>query len=165
MTLEDSAKTVGRASRQSTLARVAGAAKETLAGLVTLLSLAGFSAFVIYLLMEIGAKEPAWSRRTYLFAAVEAITFAAVGWLFGKEVHRERAGAAEKRAGTAEAKAGVQAEEAVKFRERGFALRHAIVAATQGHRELAPHLRQGLGAAAEPVVNGAGVPVDQLARQ
>jgi Kef-type K+ transport system membrane component KefB len=78
--------------------RLADIPKNQLAGVVTAVVLAGFAAFIVYLLVDISAGETAWSRRTYLFAAVEAIAFAAVGWLFGKEVHRERAETAEKKA-------------------------------------------------------------------
>src|SRR4051794_35716921 len=156
MATEDPGKTVSGQNSQSPLARVAGAAKETLAGLVTLLALAGFSAFIIYLLFDIGAKDPVWSRRTYLFAAVEAITFAAVGWLFGKEVHRERAEAAEKRADSAEtkadtasAKAAANSEESARLHERGLALKQAIAGARESHRQRAPHLQRPFGAAAD----------------
>jgi len=159
-------------NQRSTVARVANAAKESLAGLVTLLSLAGFSAFVVYLLFDIGAKDPVWSRRTYLFAAVEAVTFAAVGWLFGKEVHRERAEAAEKRADSAETKtatasaaAAAKSEESARLHERGLALKQAIEGARESHRQLAPHLQRSFGAAAESVGATTGSQLDSLATQ
>lgn len=162
---EEPAKTVGGRTSQSPLARVASAAKETLAGLVTLLALAGFSAFIIYLLFDIGAKDPVWSRRTYLFAAVEAVTFAAVGWLFGKEVHRERAEAAEKRADSSETKAATKSEESARLHERGLALKQAIEGARESHRRLAPHLQRSFGAAADSVGATTGSQLDSLAIQ
>jgi hypothetical protein len=136
-----------------------------LAAVVTVGALVGFAIFVVYLLVDISADETAWSRRAYLFAAVEAITFAGVGWLFGKEVHRERAETAEKRADTAETKAESASAEAVRYRERGISLRQAIHAARQGHQELAPHLRQSLGAAAETAMASTRTQLDQLAAQ
>lgn len=146
--------------------------RNELAGVVTIGALAGFVAFVVYLLVEISAGETNWARRTYLFSAVEAITFAGVGWLFGKEVHRERAETAEKKAGAEEAKAekaatvaAAKSEEAVKYQERGLSLKSAIRAAQQGHQQLAPHLRQNLGAAGDSLASTAGTQLDQLAAQ
>ena len=172
MATEEPAKTVSGRTSQSPLARVASAAKETLAGFVTLLALFGFSAFIVYLLFDIGAKDPVWSRRTYLFAAVEAVTFAAVGWLFGKEVHRERAEAAEKRADssetkadTASAKAAAKSEESARLHERGLALKQAIEGARESHRRLAPHLQRSFGAAADSVGATTGSQLDSLAIQ
>ncbi len=42
-----------------------------------------------------------WTRMVYLFGAVEALTFTAVGWLYGTEVRRSQAESAEKRANEA----------------------------------------------------------------
>src|SRR2546425_13259833 len=42
--------------------------------------------------------ELEWSRSAYLYAGVEAIAYAAAGFLFGREVHRQRAEKAEQRA-------------------------------------------------------------------
>lgn len=72
--------------------------KTALAGIVTILLLAAFLAFGFYLLRNTDLSELGWSRTVYVFAALEAITFAAIGWLFGREVHRERAEQAEERA-------------------------------------------------------------------
>jgi hypothetical protein len=73
-------------------------------------------------------SDLAWSRRMYVFSAVEAIAFAAVGWLFGKEVHREQAHAAEKRAADAESRADTanaetrkQAQATTVYEERARA--------------------------------------------
>jgi hypothetical protein len=44
------------------------------------------------------APELEWNRSAYLFAGVEAIAYAAAGFLFGREVHRQRAEQAEQRA-------------------------------------------------------------------
>jgi hypothetical protein len=48
------------------------------------------------------ADERHWTRATYLFGSVEAIAFAAAGFLFGREVHRQQAAKAEQRAAEAE---------------------------------------------------------------
>jgi hypothetical protein len=41
------------------------------------------------------ADSTTWARVTYVFAAVEAIAFAAAGWYFGSSVQRERVNHAE----------------------------------------------------------------------
>lgn len=129
--------------------------KGKLAGVVTVLALAGFAVLAIYLLRHVGDTEVGWSRRIYVFAAIEAIAFAAVGWLFGREVHRERADAAETRASEADKKAEQRAvdltartEEATKFRERGVALKHQLRALAANRPAPPPHLQQDLAASA-----------------
>lgn len=60
-----------------------------------------FFAFQIYYMRSLtGAETPEsqWGRSVYLFAGVEAIAFAAAGFLFGREVNRQRAEKAENRA-------------------------------------------------------------------
>ena len=54
--------------------------------------------FVYYMLGQTKTEEKEWTRAVYLFQGVEAVAFAAAGFIFGKEVHRERAEKAEKRA-------------------------------------------------------------------
>ncbi len=73
---------------------------------VAVLVLIGYAVFVGYMWGE-GAttNETAWNRAVFLFTGVETIVFAAVGFLFGKEVHRQQAVNAEDRAKDAEADA------------------------------------------------------------
>lgn len=83
----------------------------TFRGAVAVIVMAAFVAFFVYLVQNVGAIEPTWSRLVCLYGGVEAIVFAAVGWLFGREVHRVQAARAEERATRAEASAaGAQAE-------------------------------------------------------
>jgi len=51
--------------------------------------------FVWVLWDKVGEGEVAWGRRILLFTGVEAIAFAGVGWLFGKEVNRHAADSAD----------------------------------------------------------------------
>jgi len=92
-------------SGRGRLARAADWWKDPLAAVVAIGSLVGFAVLVFYLVRHVGDTELAWSRRIYIFGAVEAITFAAVGWLFGREVHRQQAQVAEERAEQAEERA------------------------------------------------------------
>jgi hypothetical protein len=79
--------------------------KTPLAGAVTIIALIGFAILVVYLFDNMDMTEQRWLRSTYLLAGIEAIVFASVGWLFGKEVHRAQAESAEQRADESEEKA------------------------------------------------------------
>lgn len=84
-----------------------------------------FAWFVIFLMGQVTSdNEIWWGRRIFLFGAVEAIAFTAIGWVFGREVHREQAARAD--AATADAKKA--AEDAAAAGASGRALRDAIQA-------------------------------------
>jgi hypothetical protein len=74
------------------------------------------------------APELEWNRAAYLFAGVEAIAYAAAGFLFGREVHRQRAEQAEERAGTEERRAAQAEKKATEETTKGKALRQVIEA-------------------------------------
>ncbi|WP_400072415.1 hypothetical protein [Zobellia russellii] len=63
--------------------------------LVALGILIAYGFFIYFLIGKVDSGDPSWSRLIYLFSGVEAIVFAAVGFLFGKEVNRQRAEKAE----------------------------------------------------------------------
>ena len=125
--------------------RPVGRAKQRLAAVVAVVSLLGFGALALYLLIDVDVEEVTWSRRVYIFAAVEAITFAGVGWLFGREVHRERAEVAEDRAANAEQKTGAVSAtatqsviDASRFRDRGLLLREELRSAAKSDQTRGP---------------------------
>ncbi len=45
-----------------------------------------------------GMADPMWTRYIYLLTGVETVAFAALGWLFGREVHRQQVSDANQRA-------------------------------------------------------------------
>ena len=55
---------------------------------IAVLALAAFAVFVLYLLEHSDVAQTRWERYVYLLTGIEAIVFAAVGWLFGREVGR-----------------------------------------------------------------------------
>ena len=57
--------------------------------------LIAYGFFIYFLIGKADAEELDWSRLIYLFSGVEAIVFAAAGFLFGREVNRKRAENAE----------------------------------------------------------------------
>jgi hypothetical protein len=84
-----------------------GGALGTVPVFVAVVALIGFSV-LLYKMWGLAAgnvADPQWSRAAYLFGSVEAIAFAAAGFLFGKEVNRQRAEKAESRANEAQKEA------------------------------------------------------------
>ena len=129
----------------------------TLIAAIVLLLLGGL--LIAYLLVNVGASEPIWQRYVYLLSGVEAVVFAAVGWLFGKEVHREQAAKAEKDRDAAENEKAKAIAAAADSEATGRQLARAILATAAGDAELEGIDRQaGVGA-------NANSPMAALARQ
>jgi len=72
-----------------------------------------------FLFKNVGVATETWTRYTFLFGGLEAIAFAAVGYLFGKEVHRQQAENAEKRADNATAEASAANQKAADSERKG----------------------------------------------
>lgn len=100
--------------------------------------LLGFAALVVYMLGQLSADETTWSRALYLFAGVEAIAFAAAGYVFGREVHRTRALEAESRAHHALQQWQQWSQRALEAEAKGQSLGVAVGLLAQQHSELAP---------------------------
>ena len=100
--------------------------------------LIGFAVLVVAML----AWAQTWEQRIYVFGAVEAIVFTAVGWVFGREVHRQTAETAKQDAAEAKQDAKAKGEEA----------KDMAVEAQKG-RMLAAAVDAALG---EPAAGGGG---------
>jgi hypothetical protein len=74
------------------------------------------------------ATETLWGRSVYVFSALEAIMFTAVGWIFGREVQRSAAEAATRDANRAKQEAKDATDEAKQEAVRGHALAEAVKA-------------------------------------
>ena len=60
--------------------------------IVAVVVLVGFAGLLYHLFtISSGADERLWNRSIFLYGGVEALAFAAAGFLFGKEVHRQQA--------------------------------------------------------------------------
>ncbi|MDW8425638.1 MAG: hypothetical protein RMK51_06860 [Meiothermus sp.] len=103
--------------------------------------LVGFAVLVVYMFGLLASSETTWNRALYLFAGVEAIAFAAAGYFFGREVHRQRAEVAEWRAGQAEQQRQQWCERALEAETRGQSLRAALLARAAEHPEFAEMAR------------------------
>lgn len=80
------------------------------------------------------ATDLTWTRVVYALGPVESIAFAAAGWIFGREVHRQQAQQAEARASQAQADARTAEQQALTSqaqadheRARGASLSAAVL--------------------------------------
>jgi cytochrome c-type biogenesis protein CcmH/NrfG len=103
-----------------------------LAGAVAIVALMAYGVFVLIMWNQIGADEEPWTRGLLLLTGVEAITFAAVGWIFGREVNRAKAESADE----AQKDAQQNARDAGEAEGKGRALADAIRANASGTREV-----------------------------
>ena len=115
--------------------------------------LVGYIVFVVY--MASAANDPndlKWTRLVYIFGSAEAIVFGTVGWIFGREINRERAEKAEERATKASSdasKADAAAEVAVQsgytlareIRQPGSVVEEDELLAGDGQGGIPSHLR------------------------
>ena len=69
-----------------------------------------------------------WTRSAYLLTGYEAIAFAAAGYIFGKEVHRQQAENAENRAEKSQCEASEAQNSATEALTKGYRLTEAIKA-------------------------------------
>lgn len=81
--------------------------------------LIGLAVFIIYMIRHISAEETEWARYVYILTGVEAVGFAAAGYLFGKDVNRVRAEKAEAKADSAQLIADNAEKRAVKAETKG----------------------------------------------
>ena len=102
------------------------------------LAFIAYAALVCVMLLSRDATEVVWSRLTFIFASVQAISFAAVGALWGTTVQKQRADKAEARADKLERQAS-----------NGRALAAAIIAddRVQEGAGAADRTSRGIGAA------------------
>ncbi len=128
--------------------------------IVTVALLVAFAVLMGFLLSNVGVSQSSWERYVYLLSGVEAIVFAAVGWLFGKEVHREQAQQAEAKVEQANAGHVAAASEAAAERERGLALARAVLAHTSPLSARAVSPASGI----EPSAAADGAALAKLAR-
>ncbi|MGJ8735460.1 hypothetical protein [Zobellia laminariae] len=99
--------------------------------------LIAYSFFIYFLIGKVDSGDPSWSRLIYLFSGVEAIVFAAVGFLFGKEVNRQRAEKAETEKKAVEEQKEKIKDEKVAEHNKGLVLGAMIMQAENGQKKSA----------------------------
>ncbi|MFC5666779.1 hypothetical protein ACFP3U_27910 [Kitasatospora misakiensis] len=70
--------------------------KRTVAVIITVVVTVTYVIFAALLWANAEDGDPAWTHRLLVFSGVEAIAFAALGWLFGREINRHAADAADR---------------------------------------------------------------------
>lgn len=71
-------------------------------------------------------NEIEWGRNVYLYSGLEALAYAAAGFLFGREVNRQRAEGAEHRAAQAQQDASAARRAAASHAANGQALAASV---------------------------------------
>lgn len=92
---------------------VAATLKDLVAPFVAIVILVGFIGSTIFMLLQSSLTDVQWSRDIYLFGGIEAIAFAAAGFLFGTQVQRQQVQAANDRAQQANSRAQDATEHAM----------------------------------------------------
>src|SRR5438552_4915791 len=106
--------------------------------IVTIALLVGFAALVVAMVAMADGDEKIWQRRVYVFGAVEAIVFTAIGWLFGREVHRATAESAREDADTAKKDADAARSEALQEAVRSAEIEGKVKAVRAAARSSGP---------------------------
>lgn len=98
-----------------------------LAAGVLLAALVAYGIFLYIMWGEVKENESDWTREMLLFSGLEAIVFAGVGWVFGREVNRAKAESADEAQATAREATAVAAAE----HEKGYGLAEVVRSSTQ----------------------------------
>jgi hypothetical protein len=112
-----------------------------------------FVVLTVFMLSWANAPDAVWKNRVFVFSSVEAIVFTAVGWIFGREVHRAQIESAREDADDAKVDAkeklelaSRKAEEAAEERAKGMRLAGAVETFTAGRADSRGQARDvGLG--------------------
>ncbi|MBU2947398.1 hypothetical protein [Zobellia uliginosa] len=107
----------------------------TFENMIALAVLIAYGIFIYFLIGKVDSGDPSWSRLIYLFSGVEAIVFAAVGFLFGKEVNRKRAEKAETEKKEVEEQKEKIKDEKVAEHNKGLVLGAMIMQAEGGQKK------------------------------
>lgn len=127
--------------------------RKWLAGLVALALLVAYLAFTASAWSSASDAAEMWARKLTIIGGIEALAFAAAGWLFGKEVNREAVDALRKEAG--EVRAAAEAARELE-RERAAETDRARSEATAFAAALKTMSAQMASATRAPVAAGEG---------
>ena len=133
-------------------------------GVGVIIAFAGLS----FYLMRAAATsdETGWTRMLYVYGGLEAIVFAAAGYIFGREVHRERAEVAEEMAQNAAQELRDATEEKLEAEQREADVQAraqalvSVVRSEQATSAMRPHGAGAVDATSSP--NGK-VALDRIA--
>jgi hypothetical protein len=137
----------------------------TTARIITgILVLIGFGGFTFFMVVSRAEGEPQWSHLVYVYGGIEAIAFAAAGFLWGREVNRQRAETAEQTATLATHQAQQAQVRAAQQEQRGRAVA-ALVAQKVGSAAAKAATFGSLGLAAVHTATQADLQeIDEFAR-
>jgi hypothetical protein len=104
------------------------------------------------------SNDPGWTHRLLIFSGIEAIAFAALGWLFGREINRHAVDQVDE----AQEKAQQAAKESGEVAGRGQALADAVRAQAEAGAEEEARAIAGAEEGRERGPVGASRSVDNL---
>lgn len=112
------------------------------------------------------APELEWNRAAYLFAGVEVVAYAAAGFIFGREVHRQRAEQVGRRAGSGQQRAAESEKKAAEETTEGQTLRRVTEARKFTRHERAPDVEglENFRGGANPARAAGQLDIDELSR-
>jgi hypothetical protein len=100
---------------------------------VAAMLIVAFAVLTVFMMYWANASDTVWKNRVFVFSSVEAVVFTAVGWVFGREVHRAEAESAHKDAEDAREDAKEKSEladrkarESADERAKGMRLAGAV---------------------------------------
>ncbi|AXO33200.1 hypothetical protein MicB006_0896 [Micromonospora sp. B006] len=97
---------------------------------MTVVMLVGFAALVVAMMALANGSDAVWQRRVYVFGAVQAVVFTAIGWLFGREGSRSTVAAARKDAEAAKQEAAAERATAHEEANRAAKARQVVTETT-----------------------------------
>jgi hypothetical protein len=84
---------------------------------IAVIVLVAFVVLIVYMMRHLEADEKYWTRALYLFGGVEAVAFAAAGYLFGREVSRQQITKAEEQTKEAKKESATAQQDAASARQ------------------------------------------------
>lgn len=112
---------------------------------IAILMVVGYIYFVYFLMEQSkNAENDHWERMILIFKSIEAIVFAASGFLFGQQINRKRAEKAEER----EQRAQTEKNDAIQIAEK------AVIEVEDAKSQRDYEKQRGLNLAAAVIANG-----------
>lgn len=120
----------------------------------------GFIVAIVFMfILAQKSSDAVWQRLIYVYSGIEAVVFAAVGWLFGREVNRKQVEGAEQRADESGKAAKEATERAADLDARGRAAKAAVAARRTTYADPEQALSRGFS---DDSANAAAADINEL---
>ncbi len=133
-------------------------ARAVMAPVVTVCALIVLLVAILYLIGQTSSSDLVWTRTVYALTPIVTIAFAAAGWLFGREVHRQEVVNAQAQAEQAQDERDQAQNERDEERSRGILLASAVIGRSQATASVA----EATGSASERASRGSAATMTGL---